>query len=154
MISLVDLTAVLQRAWMEAAGEQVPTQFPGVPLDATRLAAWFEFWITQVEQPLQRVPGTEVRMVLLDIHCFSRRPEKRQVMAMADRVCTVFAHQAFPLSPDGAALLSGGAIRLREAAVRDLTRETGHEPKLPIQHLVVSLTGRAEKPPEASSPQP
>lgn len=143
MRSLVDLTAALQRAWIDVGGDQTPTQFPGMPLDATRLPAWFEFWVTQIDQPPQRVGGMETLTVLLDLHCFSRRAEKRHVMAMADRVRQVFSQRVLPVSGEEASLQEG-VIRLREAAIRDLTRETGKEPTLPIQHLVVSFTGRVE----------
>lgn len=145
MISLVDFIAVLQIAWQTVVNDEVPTQFPGVSLDVARLASWFEFWVTHTFEPPQRVPGRESLRVLIDVHCYSRLPEKRQVFEMADRVREVLAHQTFPLASTENVDLTQGTLRTREAIVRDLTRESITEPRLPLQHVVVSLTGSAER---------
>jgi len=145
MISLYDLTAVLQTVWSAAEGGTVPTQFPGMPLDATRLAHWYEFWITQASQTPERHPGASGLMVLVDVHCFCRGIEKRRIMTMADVVRQTFAHQIFPLSGEQIPPYLQRALRIREAVLRDLTRESNPEPKLPLQHLVVSFRGYAEE---------
>lgn len=146
MITLVNLTAALQLAWNEAEGERTPTQFPGMSLDATHLSDWYEFWITQIEQPPQREPGVETLTVLLDLHCFSRRGDKRHVMEMGDRVRQVYSRRALPFVAGTDGAVREGIIRLREAEVRDLTRETSGVISLPLQHLVVSCAGRVELP--------
>ncbi|WP_437225294.1 hypothetical protein SH661x_004002 [Planctomicrobium sp. SH661] len=145
MISLAQLTAVLQNAWQNSIVLDTPTQFPGVPLDAAQLSSWFEFWVTQSYQPPQRDPGLESMELMIDVHCYSRGAEKRHVFTMVDSVRTVLAHQTFPLSTGDDADLTQGVLRIREATVRDLTRELDSQPRLPLQHIVVSFAGAAEQ---------
>ncbi len=146
MISLADLTADVQQYWQAALGGQIPTQFPGVPLDATGLPAWMEFWLTQGREPARRQHAADELIVLLDVHCFSRRTDKRAVFRMADSCRSNLAQQLIPLrrleTPDATA----GYLRLFEATTRDLTRDAQQLPRLPLQHVVVSLAGRVEMP--------
>jgi len=142
MISLLDVTTVLQKAWVLAGPERVPTQFPGTTLTATQLRSWFEFWVTQADEPPQRVPVLASMSLLIDVHCFSREPQKRMVFAMANQVREALSQQVLPFDPDDPA---AGSIRIREAVVRDLTRESITEPHFPLQHVVVSLSAFAER---------
>lgn len=144
MISLADFTGVLQSDWDSLSSDDAPTQFPGVPLDATRLSRWYEFWITQVSQPSMRRSGREHLQFLVDVHCYSRSTDKRQVMKMADRVRTHLVHRVYPTGTEESSDMAVSMVRLYESTVRDLTRELLDEPRLPVQHMVVSLIGAAE----------
>jgi len=145
MISYVDVTSVLQKCWDSAREEEVPTQFPGTPLDATRLSCWYEFWITQISHPPRRSSGLETLELVVDVHCYSRQSHKRQVFMMADHVQTILSQCVLSLSLEAGEARAAGVLRLREAVVRDLTRETIREAQLQLQHVVVSLPGTAER---------
>jgi len=146
MISYVDVTSVLQKCWDSAREEDVPTQFPGTPLDATRLSCWYEFWVTQISHSPLRPSGLEILELVVDVHCYSRQSHKRQVFAMADHVQSVLSQCVLSLPlVAGGTLAARGVLRLREAVVRDLTRETIRDAHLQLQHVVVSLPGIAER---------
>ncbi|SFH68484.1 hypothetical protein [Planctomicrobium piriforme] len=139
MIALTALTATLQQYWAESGPAGIPTQFPGTTLDASGLKGWMEFWLTQGFEPPHRVRTGDVLLVLIDVHCFSRQTEKRAVFEMADGVRSALAQRVIPLGAG-----QGGSLRIQEAVCRDLTREFPADPRLPLQHVVVSLSGRAE----------
>jgi hypothetical protein len=143
MLSLSEIAAQLQQTWSAACPADVPTQFPGVPLDAEGLSAWCEFWVTQASEAPVRPGNFQSAWLLIDVHCFARGPEKRRVFELADAVRAGLAHQNIPLGAAGDAS-SQGLLRIYEATTRDLTRELLTEPKLPLQHLAVSLAARAE----------
>jgi hypothetical protein len=144
MFSLADFTAVLQSDWDSLSSDDAPTQFPGMPLDATRLSRWYEFWITQVSQPPARRGRQDQLQFLIDVHCYSRSMDKRQVMKMADRVRTHLVHRVLPMEACDSSETPASIIRLYESTVRDLTRESQGEPRLPLQHIVVSLIGTVD----------
>ena len=75
----------------------VPTQFPGVRLDATDLTCWFEFWLTQADEAPHRVSRSDAHALLIDVHCFSRDRDKRRVLALADMVRSILAHRTISI---------------------------------------------------------
>ncbi|WP_437186942.1 hypothetical protein SH668x_000313 [Planctomicrobium sp. SH668] len=145
MISHFELNSVLQKVWSASISPEIPTQYPGTSLDANSLLDWYEFWVTHSHQLPHSRTGVDFVELLIDVHCYSRRNEKRHVYAMADDACNALSGQSFPISLAETATTSTVAIRLREAVVRDLTREMKTDPKLPRQHLVVSFSARVEQ---------
>jgi|GEM_PF-7101831 len=144
MIALSELTADLQLFWQAAMGSTVPTQFPGVPLDAGPLRSWMEFWVTAATEPARRTGHSQEVQILIDVHCFSRQRDKRAVFRLADQVRSTLTRQLIPLPGSTTSDTSPAAfLRLREAVSRDLTRESTPAPKLPLQHLLVSVSGLA-----------
>lgn len=145
MIQLADLTAELQKFWSAASPVDVTTQFPGVLLDATQLDQWYEFWLTHVEGRPGGASQGEMLTLLIDVHCFSRQPEKRKVFELADAVRRALSQQTLSLRSTADPAQTIGTLRLYEATIRDLSRESPGEPGWPLQHVLVTLAARAER---------
>ncbi|MCA8997253.1 MAG: hypothetical protein KDA80_09705 [Planctomycetaceae bacterium] len=144
MLHVTDITACLQQLVGSQAPAEVPVQFPGVPLDASRLESWCEFWLTTVDDLVHRSRSTDTLFVLVDIHCFSRSSDKRAAFAIADQFREALNHLTHPLH-SSQSQNQVGMLRFREATLRDMTRMADSEPRLPVQHLIVSTTGVAEE---------
>lgn len=145
MISIADISIAVQSHWHSTSPQNIPTQFPGVPLDANRLNAWIEFWLTQGVEPVQRSRGPAEILVLIDVHCFSRQSDKGAVFQLADQVRTSLSQQLIPVPVASNSELPPAQLRIYEAVTRDLTRESQPNPRSTPQHLVVSLHGRAKE---------
>jgi hypothetical protein len=149
MASLKDLVAALQQTWLSACPAEIPTLFPGTTLDTARLGSWCEFWVTQVAEASPQRFGEQRLLLFLDVHCFSRKPETFGILDLADRVRHTFSQQTLAISSTEES--RSGHLRIYESVLRDLTRESTAVPKLPLQHVVVSLNGRWESTPGTST---
>jgi hypothetical protein len=142
MIATKNLVAALQQTWLSACPMDIPTQFPGTTLDVAGTGCWCEFWVTQAAEAAPQRSGQQTMLLFLDVHCFSRTPETFSILDLADRVRQAFSQQILAISSAEGSV--SGHLRLYEAVLRDLTRESTAIPRLPLQHVVVSLNGRWE----------
>lgn len=145
MLLLSDVVCELQRFWAGAAPAGTATQFPGVPLDAAELECWYEFWVSQLDEPPHRTAGKERRSLVIDLHCFARGRDKRRAAGLADAAQTALAHTELPVRPAGSQEAPVGWLRLRECQLRDLTRESTAVAQLPLQHVMASIAAVLEE---------
>lgn len=148
MPTVTEIIATLQRHWATQNTDEAPTQFPGAPLDAAQLTSWYEFWTTELHEHPSREAHPHRIALVVDVHCFSRRHNKRHILEMADRVRGQLARRNLPVSSPHAPETRTGLIRIREPVIRDLTRDDPLQRQLPLQHVVVSLQAIAENEPD------
>lgn len=142
MISISRVISQLEQFWKEAAPAGVAIQFGGAPLDASGLEAWYEFWVSEAIAIPSRQPASDRRSLLIDVHCFARGRNRRKVAELADAAQQSLAHAELPLLGEGDERC--GWVRLREAQIRELTRETGSPALPPLQHVAVSIQAVVE----------
>ncbi len=82
--------------------------------------------------------------LLLDVHCFSRQSDKRAVFSLADEVRARLTGKTLEIRAIAGTPGQIGFVRLQEATCRDLSRDSHPDPRLPLQHLVISVSGQAE----------
>jgi len=144
MLKLTELTAAIQLHWTAHNTTNVPIQFPGVPLNSHRESAWFELWITQVREPVQRVTANERATALIDIHCFSRsKSDKRQLETLID-IARKIVHEQMVIVTDAEAN-PVAVLRFQETATRNLSRLNKATTADQLQHAVVSASARVEE---------
>lgn len=139
---LTALTADLQSYWNRETQDLAPTQYPGQSCEAGEWPRWFEFWMTEVAAPAHRAGHASRAVVWVDIHCFARGADLRAAERLADRARERLSRRVLTFPGSGAA--GDTVLRLREAVIRDLGRETPGERRLPLRRLLVSCSGRVE----------
>lgn len=134
-----DVIAALQKHWVAAGPEDVPAVFAGSLQDVSRELVWSEFWVTQLRQLEQRGNSPLQWGALIDIHLFSRDPDKRRIYGLVDETTAAFS-VLITLSRTGQPTDSLGWLQCREPISRDFSRERAIGESVPLQHMVVSLS--------------
>ena len=135
MISIEQTRAAVEQLWAAGMGD-VPTAFAGAPLAAEELPRWCELWVTRDRMTPRR--GVERADVTVSVHVFVREEANaRAAEALADRAVAALERR-------GVATTAGGCVRLREAELRDLTRDRAEDGGPLLRHLVLTVPGMAE----------
>ncbi|WP_437194552.1 hypothetical protein [Planctomicrobium sp. SH527] len=143
MIALSDVIADLQKYWVEVSPSEIPTLFPGTPLDVNELESWIEFWVTQSYEPPHRSTQRPIS-IMIDVHCFSKAKNRRTVWKLADDVRLQLSRMLLEIHSQEDQETATGYLRLNEAVCRDLTRDSEPNRTHLLQHVVVSIQGHVD----------
>jgi hypothetical protein len=143
MISLDHLITTLQRHFATALPEDVPLVLPGIVLDAETTPEWIEFSCDAIDGVVQRDTPAELREISVTLQVFVRSSlQTTRVHALAQLANACVSGRLIDvidrtLSDEPVV----GAIRFREADVRDLTRVHAAHQRRALRHVVVTARG-------------
>jgi len=143
MISLDDLTTTLQRHVASELPEDLPLALPGIVLDAETTAEWIEFSCDAIDGVVQRDSPVQIREVSVTLQAFVRTSiHTTRIHALAEIARAIISGRLIDVLDrtisDEPVI---GAIRFREADVRDLTRIHAAHQRRPLRHVVVTARG-------------
>jgi len=146
MITLEALITALQRHVAVEMPEDVPLVLPGIVLDAEATAEWIEFSCDAVGGIAQRDSPAELHEVSVTLQVFvraSRQTMRIQTLAGAAR--SIVSGRLIDIRDQTVSdepII--GAVRLREADLRDLTRVHAAEQRRALRHVVVTARGAVQ----------
>ncbi|QDT52160.1 hypothetical protein Pan44_01690 [Caulifigura coniformis] len=143
MISLDVLTTTLQRHLALELPDGLPLALPGIVLDAETTPEWIEFSCDAMDGVAQRDSPAELRDVRVTLQVFVRTSiHTTRIQALAETARAVISGRVIDVidrtASDEPVI---GAIRFREADVRDLTRLHAAQQRRPLRHVVVTARG-------------
>ncbi len=117
-----DITASLQKFWSTNGPQDVLTLFSGATLDVSQKDSWMEFWIGQLKESPKRPDAPYQIELLVDVHLFSRKSNKRSINELADRTRATFQSTSIPVYASASPETEVGTVRFSEPIARDLSR--------------------------------
>jgi hypothetical protein len=146
MIFLDHLITTLQRHVASELPEELPLVLPGVVLDAETTPEWIEFSCDAIDGVVQRETPAELREVTVTLQVFVRSStQTTRVHALADVARGIVSGRLVDVidrtTSDEPVI---GAIRFREADVRDLTRVHATHQRRALRHVVVTARGAVQ----------
>jgi hypothetical protein len=146
MITLEQLVTSLQSHVASELPEEVPLVLPGIVLDAETTPEWIEFSWDAVSGVVQRESPAEVRDVSVTLQVFVRASKQTaRVQALAEIARGVFSGRTIEvIDYTDSAEPVVGAVRFREADVRDLTRVHAAHQRRALRQVVVTVNGTAQ----------
>jgi hypothetical protein len=143
MVSLDQLIATLQRHVASELPEHLPLVLPGIVLDAETTPEWIEFSCDAVDGVVQRPTTAELREINVTLQIFVRAStQTTRVQALTELVRAIISGRFIAVIDrtisDEPVI---GAIRFREAAVRDLTQVHAAHQRRALRHVVVTTRG-------------
>lgn len=143
MISLDTLIVTLQRHVAAELPDDIPLVLPGVILDAESTAEWIEFSCEEVSGVAQRDTPAERRELTVTLQVFVRASNHTtRIQVLAETARGVVSGRLIEIvdRTDSAEPVIG-AIRFREADMRDLTRVHAAHQRRALRHVVVTARG-------------
>ena len=146
MIETNNLLRSLYRFWGETFPTTWPTIYPGVQAEASEWSTWVELAVPVWEPQPRRQTGMALSRFRLEVHCFCRGGTGNALSReLVDAVQKCVNGSGFVIRDFHFVELPAiGFARLQEADVRDLSRFERTPSARPLQHLLVSVTGRAQ----------
>jgi hypothetical protein len=147
MLSTAAITAGLQTWWRDHLPITLPTIYPGTQLDTTTIPAWCELYIDLWTRPPRRSTNIDALHIAVTIHLFAKGTHDRTLLpTLIDAATAMLQHQRIPLHDPtlSESPLTGYAL-LHEAQSRNLTRPQQPHAGDHLQHIVVTIEGRAEE---------
>jgi hypothetical protein len=146
MISLDTLISTLQRHVTTELPEGLPLVLPGVVLDAEATPEWIEFSCDAIGGVVQRETPAELREVNVTLQVFARgSTQTTRVQALAEIARGIVSGRLVEVVDrtisDEPVI---GAVRFREADVRDLTRVHAAHQRRALRHVVVTARGMVQ----------
>jgi hypothetical protein len=143
MISLDHLITTLQRHVATELPEDLPLVLPGFVLDSETTPEWIEFSCDAIGGVVQRDTPAELREISVTLQVFVRSSrEMTRVHALAELARAVVSGRLIDVIDrtisDEPVI---GAVRFREADVRDLTRVHAANQRRALRHVVVTARG-------------
>lgn len=148
MVSSEMLVRSVQVSWRDEFSA-APTIYPGMQLETAAVPAWVELWVDAQDEFVRRDGSPDQQAVWVSVHCFSRDAQAAtRVQGLADAARNVISRRMIDVrdySLSGEPLI--GRLRMREAEVRDLTRDEGTDTRGVLRHIVLTSRGRLEEAP-------
>jgi hypothetical protein len=143
MIGMDRLIKELQRHVTLELPEGVPLVLPGLMVDAETTPEWVEFSCDAINGLAQRTSPAELREVVITLQVFVRASKQTvRVQALAEAVRGIVSRRVVDIvNRDLSEEPVVGAVRFREADVRDLTRAHGELQRRALRHAVVTARG-------------
>lgn len=143
MISLDHLITTLQRHVASELPEDLLLVLPGIVLDAETTPEWIEFSCDAIDGVAQRQTPAELREISVTLQVFVRAStQTTRVQALTELVRAIVSGRLVDVIDrtvsDEPVI---GAIRFREADVRDLTRVHAAQQRRALRHVVVTARG-------------
>jgi hypothetical protein len=143
MISLDQLIATLQRHVASELPEDLPFALPGIVLDAEATPEWIEFSCDAIDGVIQRPTPAELREISVTLQVFVRAStQTTRVQALTELTRAIVSGRFIEVIDrtisDEPVI---GAIRFREADVRNLTRVHAAHQRRALRHVVVTACG-------------
>jgi hypothetical protein len=143
MISLDHLVTTLQRHVATELPEDLPLVLPGIVLDAETTPEWVAFSCDAIDGVVQRQSPAELQEISVTLQVFVRATTNTtRIQALAELVRAVVSGRLIEVidrtTSDEPVV---GAIRFREADVRDLTRVHAAQQRRALRHVVITARG-------------
>ncbi len=143
MIALDLLNVTLQRHVALGVPDGMPVVLPGRALDAETTAEWIELACDTVDGVPQRDTPAELREITVTLQVFVRNStHTARIQELAEAARGLINGRLIEIVDR---TLSDepviGAMRFREADVRDLTRVHAAHQRRPLRHIVVTARG-------------
>ncbi|MEW4490977.1 hypothetical protein AB1L42_23050 [Thalassoglobus sp. JC818] len=141
-MDFIEIVSGLQRFWSLNGPADVATVFPGAIKDVSAEKMWLEFWVTRINEPLQRWSSPRSFECSIDVHLFSESEDPRAVYVLADVAGETLGSKVVNInSLDDDQQI--GTLRMKEPNLMDLTRAESVGQSHSSQHLLLSIAAVA-----------
>ena len=134
----IEIVSALQRYWALNGPADFATVFPGTVNDVSGELMWGEFWVTRIQEPLQRWSSQRTFQLSIDVHLFSQSSDPRAIYALADSAEQTLGAKVLKITSvvDEQPI---GTLRMYEPDLKDLSRPESVGQPHSSQHLLLTV---------------
>lgn len=145
--------ASIATAWERSRPVNVPTVYPGMVINTTGWAAWYELNLDGWQERTHRHRGLTLIDLNVSWQAYARvGTVLGRVQQLAERVQRGLAGRTFPIiNGDHSERLLVGYLKLGDASVRDWTRVDREGLRGHLRHLTISFRGVVQAIPHGTS---
>ncbi|TWT42804.1 hypothetical protein KOR42_46080 [Thalassoglobus neptunius] len=134
----IEIVSALQRYWALNGPADIATVFPGTVHDVSAESMWGEFWVTRIQEPLQRWTSPKAFQLSIDVHLFSQSSDPQAIYELADSAGQTLGSKVLTVTSvvDEQPI---GTLRMYEPDLKDLSRPESVGQPQSSQHLLLTV---------------